>query len=116
MYCVSFGANGKPSEAREANRPISSCSSIGRWPKILQEEELARDIGEELYQSALDRNLFEEEIACAAFMSGRQQDERELLAQCHGFQLFTAYAHWVLGFDALAKGDRRRGGRALCGH
>ena len=74
--------------------------------KILQEEELAREIGEELYQSALARDLFEEELACAAFMSGRQQDERELLAQCHGFQLFTAYAHWVLGFDALAKGDR----------
>jgi serine/threonine protein kinase len=75
--------------------------------KILQEEELARDIGEELYQSALERSLFEEEIACAAFMSGRQSNSTELLNQCRGFGLFTAYAHWVIGFDSLATGDRQ---------
>ncbi len=75
--------------------------------KMLGEDVFAKEIGETLYASALRRNLFPEEIACADFMRGTQTDASELVQQCRNSQLFTAYAHWVIGFDRLARGQRQ---------
>ena len=74
--------------------------------KMLGEQGQAKRVAEILYDSSVDRNLWAEEVACTDFMRGHQTDPIALLEKCHDSQIFTAYAHFVIAFDSLSRGDR----------
>lgn len=84
--------------------------SVKWWPSMvslmLRDRDKAHEIGQDLYDAAVSKELFPGEIACADFMRGQQTNPAVLLRLCRESQIFTAYAHWAIAFDMLSRGRR----------